>query len=75
MWKKFMQGRCTVLSYKIIPRSFTYICEKEKAKIRLVPLISRNTDGIISKLDGKDKIIRVLKDRTKFMWVPGCGFS
>lgn len=69
-----MQGRCTVLNYKIIPISFTNICEKEEAKVRLVPLISRSIDGIISKLDGKDKIIRVLKDRTKFMWVPDCGF-
>lgn len=69
-----MQGRCTVLNYKIIPRSFMNICEKEEAKVRLVPLISRSIDGIISKLDGKDKIIRVLKDRTKFMWVPSCGF-
>lgn len=66
-----MQGRCTVLNYKIIPRSFTYISEKEEAKLRLVPLI-RSTDDILSKLDEKDKI-RVLKDRTTFVQVPGCG--
>jgi len=41
--------------------------KREWAKIRLVPLISRNTDDIISKLDGKVKIIKVLKDRTKFV--------
>lgn len=70
-----MQGRCTVLNYKIIPRSFTYISEEEEAKLRLVPLIRRSTDDILSKLDRKDKIIRVLKDRTTFMQVPGCGVS
>lgn len=70
-----MQGRCTVLNYKIIPRSFTYISEKEEAKLRLVPLIRRSTDDILSKIDEKDKIIRVLKDRTTFVQVVGfCGF-
>lgn len=66
-----MQGRCTVLKYKIIPKSFTYITEEEEAK--LVPLIRSSTNDILSKLDRKDKIIRILKDRTTFMQVPGCG--
>lgn len=39
---------------------------REGAKIRLVPLISKSTKDI-SKLNGKDKIIKVLKDRTKFV--------
>lgn len=38
-----------------------------------MPLIRRSTDDILSKLGGKDKIISVLKDRTMFMQVPGCG--
>lgn len=72
MWRKFTQGRYTVLNYKIIPRSFTYISEKE-AKLRLVQLIRRSIDDILRKLDDKDKIIRVLKDRTTFVQLPGCG--
>lgn len=50
-----------------------YISEKEEAKLRLVPLIRRSTDDILSKPDGKDKIIKVLKDRTRFVQVSGCG--
>lgn len=41
--------------------------------MRLVPLISRSTGDIISKVDGKDKIIKVLKYRTKFVGFLGCG--
>lgn len=68
-----MQARCTGLNYKIIPRSFTYVSEKEEAKLRLVPQVRRSRDDIISKLDGKDKIIRLLKDRTTLVRGPGCG--
>lgn len=46
---------------------------REGAKIRLVPLISKSTKDI-SKLNGKDKIIKVLKDRTKFVGVFLCFF-
>lgn len=42
--------------------------------MRLAPLISRSIDDTISKLDGKDKIIKVLKDRTEFVGFLCCVF-